>query len=215
MKTMLRILLGASLLGTLPASAALGQVMAFRHSGPSCFGSQGSLTMVDLYSSAVPIHDWAAKSMWAPSGSTPIETKIFCPVAIHVPLEIGTPIDGARVVYSTMAPFTNTLGASITPEISSCSAYLMDSTAGGTWSMDSPSPGAPIGDNGEHNPGNTGSFYTNGIIVIRGGAAIPMGSGALNRMLITCQIPRTHSPNTGGGAQGTVLIKGYEVTYRQ
>jgi hypothetical protein len=218
------LLAAATVMTTLFAGAAQAQPLAFRHSALSCFPSSGSATMVDLYDAAVsPLHDWVFRSNWGGSGAL-VENKVFCPVAIHVPTVLGTPIDGARVVYATLGQFNvNTAAGPVAykPEISSCSAYLMDSTAGGTWSVDSPAPSAGMtADEAAalglgHNFGNTGSYYTNGIISIRGGPTISMGGGALNRMVVTCQVPKFMYEAGTNTVKYPVVLKGYEVTYWQ
>jgi hypothetical protein len=80
----------------------------------------------------------------------------------------------------------------------------MDGTAGGTWVRQSAGPGT-----------NTNGLMNNGTITMGGGATVNLAGVNLNRILITCQLPRMVFPSGGGAAVYTAMIKGYELTFTQ
>jgi hypothetical protein len=185
--------LGCGLAAFTPLRTVDAEPRAIRHSAVSCFGSL--VSFVDLFTPGT-LHDWGAVTKNV-SG----ETTLFCPVTLDVPRVDGTPIDAVRVIYSTREFLPSTNAGPVMPAISSCTVFLMDGTDAGTWVQTSdPSMGA-----------NTGSLRTDGEIMIHG-STVPLGGPKLDRMLITCQLPKAVIPS-GGTLVSTTMVKGYEVQY--
>jgi hypothetical protein len=184
------------------------QARAVRQSGTNCFLSVGfaSTALVDLYAGpgSGTFHDWGIGSTkMAADGGT-----IYCPVTLDVPLADKNPIKRVRIAYATRDnPVSNANPAGVVPEIKTCTAFLMDGTAAGTW-VGQTNPNFPAGD-------PTNSLYTDHEITIDQ-ATVPLGSGEfapVRRMLITCTLPRGVLLGTSINSTYTALIKGYEVQY--
>jgi hypothetical protein len=199
-----RILLALALFMLLPAVVVVAEQRAIRHTAVSCFGNKAD--WIDIGTATLP--DWGAVSRWRPDSTTPpgvTTNTLFCPVTLDVPTAPGTPINNVKIVYSTREPFPTLPGTPSTttgdfkPTIPSCSVYLMDGTSTGTWVQQSPE-----GD-------NTGGLANNRELNIPG-AVVNLGGPNPNRMLVTCQMPKTVTP-LGGASVPTAMIKGYEVTY--
>jgi hypothetical protein len=202
-----RIFLAVAALVAVPVAGAIAEQRAIRHTAITCFQTVGlSYTVyADLYPPGGAMHDWGIASKWQPSSSTSTEgSTVYCPVTLDVPRAEGTPIELVRIIYSTReaSMVTTNAGSNFTPEIKSCSVYLMDGSEDGTWF-------------GQTNPlevagGNTGNLFNDGEILIAG-SPVALGGPNLRRMLITCQLPRAVS--VGGVTTYTGMIKGYEVQY--
>jgi hypothetical protein len=197
-----RLILGVGALLLLPVAIAVAEKRAIRHAAYSCYGT--STLHYDLYPGTAPKHDWGVVSRYAPAGSSLEGSTLFCPVTLDVPMTAGTPINKIRIVYSTReADIPVTWGTGkFTPDIKSCSVYLMDGSDTGSWYGETPE-GTTAGP-------NTGSLFTDGEITIEG-ATVALGGPNLRRMLVTCQLPRAVS--IGGVTTGTAMVKGYEVQY--
>jgi len=196
-----RVILAVGALLLLPVAFALAEKRAIRHAAYSCYGT--STLHYDLYPGTGPRHDWGVVSRYAPAGASLEGSTLFCPVTLDVPMIAGTPIDKIRIIYSTKeANLPVSWGSgTFTPEIKSCSVFIMDGTEGGSW----------YGETTEAVAGpNTNSLYTDGEITIIG-SPVSLGGPNLRRILVTCQLPRAVS--IGGVTTGTAMVKGYEVQY--
>jgi hypothetical protein len=201
---------GAVLL--LPVALAVAQQRAIRSSAASCYQTVGTTYTVyaDLYaSSTANLHDWGIGSKWyAQNPPLSLETStVYCPVVMDMPRTNVNAFEGVRILYSTReANIVNGSGlVNFTPEIKSCSVYIMDGTEEGSWFNTTNPLGPPAG-------ANTGSLFTTGEIFISG-STLRLGSTSMRRMLITCQLPR--GLYYAGSLTYTAMIKGYAVEYTQ
>jgi hypothetical protein len=181
---------------------ALAEERAVRHTAVSCFGNKAD--WIDVGTVALP--DWGTVSRWRPDSSTPTgvtTNTLFCPVTLDVPITLGTPLQNVKILYSTRENFPpGTLSpstAEFNPSITSCTVFLLSGSTAGTWIQQS-----PTGD-------NTGSLVTNREINVPG--SVLLGGPDLNRMLITCQMPKTVIPAGTVNPVPTAMLKAYEVRY--
>jgi len=200
-----RVLLALLGLASLPAVVALAEERAVRHTAVTCFGNKAS--WIDIGTPSVP--DWGTVSTWRPDASTPAgvtTNTLYCPVTLDVPITLGTPLQNVKILYSTREVFTPGMlipsTAELTPTITSCTVFLMSASSSGVWVQPS-DPG-----------GNTGSLLTNQEINVPG--SVLLGGPDLNRMLITCQMPKSVSlagSSSSAPPVPTAMLKAYEVRY--
>lgn len=197
-----RIVLAVLVVALVPAVVAVAMQRAVRHTAVTCFGTKAD--WIDIGTTALP--DWGTVSRWRPDGSTPAgvtTNTLFCPVTLDVPIDLGTPLENVKILYSTreVFPMGSLVPSTIefTPTITSCTVYLMSASSAGTWIQNS-----PTGD-------NTGSLLVNQEINVPG--SVQMGGPDLNRMLITCQMPKTVTLAGTTTPVPTAMLKAYEIRY--
>jgi hypothetical protein len=196
-----RVILGLLAVASLPAMMAVAEERAVRHTAVTCFGNKAD--WIDIGSAAVP--DWGTVSRWAPNSSTPGQTTnpLLCPVTLDVPVSPGTPLQNVKILYSTRENFIpGTIvpaTSEFNPTIPSCTVILLSPSSAGVWVQQSTTGG------------NTGSLLVNQEINVPG--SVLLGGPDLNRMLITCQMPKTVTPTGTVTPVPTAMLKAYEIRY--